>query len=270
MGLLNQIFKPKPERDYERAMRGGHYEQAIQVADEHRMDPGRTVEAAKAWLEREYELGNFETAAQIGQQYRLSKKRTAEAAEKALQAAIKGKQLEKAVALIDAYELDRRKLIIECDRLFQHEMDGEKFLEAADVARRGGLDRERLEKAVSRAFKKALREHDDESLAEIGQTYGDMELDWTRVKQAMINLVVTNIVGQVYDKAIDLEVKYNLSSEDMARALSQAAAARFKYLQSLQSSMVVKEGVTKHNAPSEEEIFGELMTGYQREREKRT
>jgi hypothetical protein len=269
MGLLDTIFKPKFEREYARALKEGKYPDAIQLARDNNMDPTCVLDAAKAWLEQEWEKGNFEHAAEIGAQHRLSKKRTHDAADRALDVALKGRQIEKAIALIERYELDRKKLLLESDKLYQHEMDGENFKQAADIARRAGLDRERVEKAVSRAFKKAMREKDDATLAEMGQNYGDFDLDWERVRQARLNLVVEPMVGQVYGKALDVAARFEMGDDELEQAMAQAAEARRKYLEKLRSSMVVKEGGQQLSIPTPDELRSELESGIRKEREKR-
>lgn len=269
MGLLGQIFKPKSERAYERALKEGKFAEAIDVAKSNNMDSARIVDAAKAWLESEWEKGRFEQAAEIGVQYRLSKKRTQDAADKALDGCIKGRHIEKAVALIERFELDRRKLLVEADKIYQHEMDAENFNKAADIARRAGLDRERIEKAVSRAFKKAMREKDETTLADFGKHYGDFELDWDRVQQARIALVVEHLVGQVYGKALDVVASYGMPEAEVEMSLTQAADARHRYLERLRSSMVVKEGGNKPATPALEDLLSELVAGIKKEREKR-
>ncbi|MFN7976352.1 MAG: hypothetical protein U0166_29125 [Acidobacteriota bacterium] len=269
MGMMDQLFKPKSERDYQRLMSEGKFDKALAIAEEFRMDSSRIVEAAKGWMEAEWQKGDFERAAQIGVQYRLSKKRTHDAADKALDAAIKARNIDKAQQLIGQYELDRRKLLVEGEKMYQHEMDSEAFRAAAEIARQVGLDNERVEKAVSRAFKKALREKDDATIAELSTSFADHDLDWERVKAATINLMVHHLKGQVYGKAIEISERYQLTLVDCERALDQAATERFKYMETLRSSLVVKPGEVIPEVPEIPLIREELRAGFQREIDKR-
>lgn len=270
MGMMNELFRPRSERDYQRLMTEGKYDKALAIAEEFKMDSTRIVDAAKGWMEKEWAHGDFERAAQIGVQYRLSKKRTHDAADRALDAALKTRNLEKAHQLVNQYELDRRKLLVEGEKMYQHEMDAESFREAAEVARRVGLDAERVEKAVSRAFKKALRERDDTMIAELGTSFADHDLDWERVKSSAVNLMVDALKGQVYSKAIETAEKFQLTTQDVTRALDQASSERFKYMETLRSSLVVKPGEIIPQVPEIELIREELRQGYQREYDKRT
>lgn len=269
MGILDSLFKSKAEREYDRAMKTLEFDRALAVAKETGMDGSKVVDAAKAWLDKEWNTGNYERAAQIGMEYRLSKKRTVEAADKALDAALTAKDLDKALQLVATYELDRRKLVVASDKLYQHEIDAEQFRAAADVARRGGLDRERIERAVTRALKKAIRDKDDATIAELGLDYADFELDWEKVRQSRINLVVGQLTAQVYGKAIDVATRHKLGEGDVAEAFQQAAASRHKYLENLRSSMVVKEGKSQPRPQTVEEIRADLEAGYRKELEKR-